>query len=381
MTVHNPPFTTGATWVIPNSGVAVGTGGPGITSAGGTGMYPFGQPVLPKEHVITRPKMDISIYRSLADVRAEVRSKDPKARWISVDYRIDGQPVQALGVDLELEYWKQSVAEGEVVVQKMYDTVEFSNAADAERFQEEFLPSIAERMKVQSFMKPFDDLYEFLGYSKVGNPVALQSILPVNFTDFFFDDEGDSLNDGGVEVWFMLRAGCVGRVFYFAQEMSFAFENEGDAILLAAYLTDAQKTYGDEAEANNEHYKPKSKKREQKFEETEAYLDYIKKMSEIIQEENPHRHWSRPMWGVEPGNLPSYDLTSITIGDAYNPDHGATSVTSPHRPWPSREHRYDMRKHVRRDPKALRASAAGLISAAVPVKFPGLLSELEDQTY
>lgn len=353
--------------------------------------------------------MDISIYRKVNDVREEVRAKNPKARWVAVDYRIDNKPIAAVGIDLELEYWKQSVAEGEVVLEN--DTLWFSNASDVDRFVDEFMPSIIERLKIQSFVKPFDDLYEFLQYSKANKSVTLESVVPVEWKDFFYSDEGEELSEGGVAVWFMLRAGCVGRMFFFADESSFAFENAADAILLAAYLTDAEKKYGDEIDSQEatEQVRPKKvrKKRAQKrIEETDAYLDYMRKMAEIMGQQEPDpntvqppwdmiKRWHKPMWGINPGNLSDFDLTSITIGDAYDPNDSATSYTPPEpprrhpdlspdlkpgpptyrdvgRPWPAREDRYNMRKYLRSDPRVLRASAASLIREA-----PSLASELE----
>ena len=323
------------------------------------------------------PKMNISIYRKIETVREEVRAKNQKARWGVMDYRINGEKICAVGVDLELEYWRQSTAVGEVVLEG--EVVWFSDPTDADRYQDEFLPSIAERMKIQSFVKPFDDLYELLAYAKNGKPVSLEAVVPINFRDFFYSDEGDELSEAGVTLWMMLRSGCAGRVFYFAEENSFGFEYETDAVLLAAYLTDGEHKYGEEAPASAPAQKQAVKKRKKAVDEEamkKAQWEYMQKMAEIMEEQNKHRHWYRPMWGVDPGNLSDFDLTSITIGDAYNPDDGATSTVIPSRPslpkrlpsindrpWPS--DRNNLRDYVRTDPRLLRRSAAATLRASL----------------
>lgn len=343
--------------------------------------------------------MKLSIYRKIDAVREEYRAKNQKARWGVIEYHVKGKPIVAIGVDLELEYWAHSVAEGEVVLDG--EVVWFSDPKDADRFADEFLPSIEERMKVQSFVKPFDDLYEMLEYAKAGNPVKLECVVPVKFQDFFATDEGDEPLEAGVTLWLMLRAGCVGRVFYFAQENSFAFENETDAVLLAAYLTDAEKTYGDEVEKDAPAQKRQKKAAKKKEAEDQAAIElakweYMRKMAEIMEEqENAHRRWHRPMWGIDRGNLSDFDLTSITIGDAYNPDAGSTSTVSPrHRdltpelkpglpsyrtlsPWPS--NRDNLRDYFRTDPKRLRGAASATLRASLSGSSYASAPDVDDE--
>lgn len=225
-------------------GPAIYPGYPGQVGTGGwapSTLYPGTGIAIP----LPETKMNLSIYRDLSKVRQEVAAVDPKVRWTGADYRINSDAIDGIGVDLELQFWKDQFCEGEVILEG--DMVWFSSRADAQRFEEEFIPRIQEMSQISDFEKPWPDITEFLNYHRVGQPISFVSVVRVNQNDLF--ENSYKLNNEGIMLWFMLKAGSIGKVFYFEAESTFAFENAADAILFAAYMTDADKKYGEELDA------------------------------------------------------------------------------------------------------------------------------------
>lgn len=381
------PYYIPSTHTYPYPATYPGTIGPGSGGWTPNTIYPGSGGAVMIPSIFVETKMNLSIYRNLEEARAEVAKTNPKVRWTGADYRIDGVQIEGVGVDLELQYWKDQCCDGEVILSG--DMVWFSDRKDAKLFEEEFIVRIGELANISDFEKPWPDIREFLNYHREGQAITFAAVVTVRDKDLF--ENSFKLTDEGIKLWFMLKAGSVGKVFYFEAESTFAFENAADAVLFAAYMTEADKPYGDMLQNQDEEadispaplMKPKRprKPRGRKTGRQSAMEDLIKQILKEQQDEEDEMNRMQDMW-TKLGQIGRFGPTWSAGPEADLADVGDYA--------PARRSFYpksladpDLKKYVRgiRTPSdllKLHGSARATLSARHTPEVSAALEALED---